>query len=174
MSPSELCYDGSVMPRLILVCGPTGSGKTTYARKISEEIGGIRFSIDPWMKNLFEKDLKSLDFEWISERVERCQTQIWEVCQQILRNKGHVVLDLSFSTKRQRSEFFAKAEELGIQPELHVLDVPVDIRKQRVQQRNEEKDPAVYAFEVTDFMFDFMEPKFEVPGDDELVHGRRI
>ena len=39
------------------------------------------------------------------------------------------------------------------------------------QKRNVEKDSAVYAFEVTDMMFDFMEPKFEVPDHEELKNG---
>ncbi len=32
----------------------------------------------------------------------------------------------------------------------------------------------VYAFDVTNMMFDFMEPRFEVPGEKELEHGRLI
>jgi predicted kinase len=45
------------MPRLILVCGPTGAGKTTYAISLSEEAKAIRFSIDPWMQTLFASDM---------------------------------------------------------------------------------------------------------------------
>ena len=39
---------------------------------------------------------------------------------------------------------------------------------------NERKTPELYAFEVTDMMFNFMEPKFEVPEADELINGHTV
>jgi predicted kinase len=47
------------MKKLILVCGSTGVGKTTYSLSLSKEIGAVRFSIDPWMKTLFSKDMSN-------------------------------------------------------------------------------------------------------------------
>jgi hypothetical protein len=44
----------------------------------------------------------------------------------------------------------------------------------RIKKRNSEKDPRVFAFEVTDMMFNFMEPRFEAPDQDELVNGLRV
>jgi nucleoside-triphosphatase THEP1 len=29
-----------------LICGSTGAGKTTYANRLAEEVGGVVFSID--------------------------------------------------------------------------------------------------------------------------------
>jgi predicted kinase len=108
------------------------------------------------------------------ERVERCQTQIWEVSEQILKNKGNVILDLGFTTKSQRNKFVEKSNMIGASPEVHYLEVSTDIRKQRVKKRNSEKDPNVYAFEVTDQMFEFMEPRFEIPDNIELKDGKII
>lgn len=162
------------MPRLILVCGPTGAGKTSHALALCRDIGAIRFSIDPWMQTLFANDMTSLDYAWMMERVERCYEQIWEVAAQILQQGGNVVLDLGFTSKAQRSLFVARAEGLAVEAEVHYLSAPAHIRSQRVKQRNEEKDPTVYAFEVTDEMFNFMEPRFEVPDASELANGRQI
>lgn len=162
------------MARLILVCGPTGVGKTTYALSLSKEVGAIRFSIDPWMQTLFAKDMTSMDYAWMLERVYRCYEQIWQVSEQILALNGNVVLDLGFTTKAQRDIFSKKAEKIAITSEIHYLDAPKDIRRQRVEKRNTEKDPAVYAFEVTDMMFNFMEPKFEIPDQEELKNGCKI
>lgn len=163
------------MARLILVCGPTGVGKTTYSLSLANEINAIKFSIDPWMQTLFSKDMgESLDFEWMMERVNRCSDQIWDVSKQILAINGNVILDLGFTTKEQRDVFSNRARELGIDPEVHYLDAPTDTRKQRVEKRNTEKDPAVFAFEVTDMMFDFMEPRFEIPDQEELKHGHKV
>jgi len=162
------------MARLILVCGPTGVGKTTYSRSLSKEVGAIQFSIDPWMQTLFSKDVTTLDYSWMIERVNRCYEQVWQVSEQVLALNGNVVLDLGFTTKAQRGIFSDRAKELDINSEIHYLDAPKDIRKKRVDQRNIEKDPSVYSFEVTTMMFDFMESKFEIPDQKELKNGCKV
>jgi hypothetical protein len=103
------------------------------------------------MQNLFSKDMTSLDYAWMIERVNRCYVQIWQVSEQILKLGGNVVLDLGFTTRKQRGHFISLAKELGV-----------------------EKDPGVYSFEVTDFMFNFMEPKYEIPDKQELANGRVV
>jgi predicted kinase len=162
------------MRKLIIVCGQTGVGKTTYSNELAKELNAVKFSIDPWMQTLFSKDMKTLDFSWMMERVERCQTQIWEVSEQILKNKGNVILDLGFTTKSQRNIFVEKSKEIGVSPEIHYLEASTEIRRQRVQKRNSDKDPSVYAFEVTDQMFEFIEPRFEIPNSDELKNGKTV
>lgn len=162
------------MARLVLVCGPTGAGKTTYSLSLAKEIEAIKFSIDPWMQTLFSKDMGTLDFTWMMERVNRCSDQIWQVSEQILAIDGNVILDLGFTTKEQRDVFTNRAKELGINAEVHYLDATKETRKQRVDQRNIEKDPAVFSFEVTNMMFDFMEPRFEIPDREELEYGCKI
>ncbi|MEM9605165.1 MAG: ATP-binding protein [Pseudomonadota bacterium] len=159
---------------MILITGPTGAGKTTHALAVAGERGAIRFSIDPWMQTLYAKDMTALDFDWMMERVERCYVQIWSVCEQILAVDGHVVLDLGFTTRRQRQRFVDLADAAGVTAELHYVTAPTDTRKQRVRQRNAEKDPRLYAFDVTDDMFAFMEPRYEPPSAEELVTGRTV
>ena len=159
------------MARLILVCGPTGVGKTTYSLRLSKEIGAVRFSIDPWMQTLYSKDMKSLDYSWMMERVYRCYDQIWDVCKQILSLNGSVILDLGFTTKSQRDVFVSNSKEIGIESEIHFINTPKEIRRQRVIERNRSKDPDLYVFEVSDMMFNFMEPKFQQPNSEELKNG---
>lgn len=155
--------------RLIMVCGCTGAGKTTYSLALAAELKAVRFSIDPWMQTLFGPDMEELDYDWMIARVLRCYDQIWDVAAQILQTGGTAILDLGFTERQQRDMFYRRARDIGVEAELHFLDVATDIRQQRVQQRNTEKDPAVYMFEVTDFMFDFMETRFEHPSSDEPV-----
>jgi predicted kinase len=162
------------MGRMIFVCGPTGVGKTTYSISISKKMEGIRFSIDPWIQTHYAKDMKSLDYEWMIERVNRCYEQIWDVSKQILALDGNVVLDLGFTEKSQRDVFSDRGIALGITSEVHFLDAPLETRKMRVEKRNSAKDPKVYAFEVTEFMIDFMESRFKAPDDEELKSGLKI
>ncbi|WP_370979528.1 AAA family ATPase [Agaribacterium sp. ZY112] len=162
------------MARLILVCGPTGAGKTTHSVALAKEIGAVRFSIDPWMQTLFSKDIKEIEYTWMIERVNRCYNQIWEVSEQILALGGKVILDLGFTTKEQRLLFSDKAKGLGLNAELHYLNANTECRRERVNKRNTEKDPSVYSFDVNDDMFNFMEPRFEIPDADELRFGRKF
>jgi len=162
------------MSRLIIVCGPTGVGKTTHSIALATEIEAVRFSIDPWMQTLFAKDMATLDYDWMIERVHRCYDQIWNVSEQILSIRGNVVLDLGFTEKAQRERFAQPARAMGASPEVHYLDAPADVRRKRVDKRNLEKDPNVYSFDVDRMMFDFMEPRFEAPDEAELANGRRI
>lgn len=160
--------------KVVLVCGPTGVGKTTYSISLAKELGAVRFSIDPWMQTLFSKDIKSLDYSWILERVERCHQQIWDVAEQILQLNGNVVLDLGFTKRKHRDLFVALGKKVDVDTEIHYLEAPVETRRKRVKKRNSDQDPSLYSFEITDFMFDFMEGKFEKPVDSELINGRRI
>lgn len=162
------------MARLILVCGPVGVGKTTHAISLSDELGAVRFSIDSWMQTLFSKDMTALDYSWMIERVNRCYEQIWETAGQILKLEGNVVLDLGFTTKAQREVFYHRARVMSVLPELHYLYASKNIRKHRIEKRNAEQDPRLFSFEVTDQMFNFMEPRFEVPDAQELEYGRGI
>ena len=62
----------------------------------------------------------------------------------------------------------------GVPADIHYLDAPSEVRRRRVAKRNAQKDPRVYAFEVTDPMFAFMEPRFEVPDESELADGKLV
>lgn len=160
--------------RMIIVCGPTGVGKTTHSISLAEDIGAIRFSIDPWMQTLFGDDMGEIEYAWMIERVHRCYAQIWDVCQKIFAIGGSVVLDLGFTEKAQREVFAQRARALGIVPQVHYLRAPLAVRRARVSKRNAERDPDVYAFDVTEEMIEFMEPRFEVSDEAELEHGRVV
>src|SRR5580704_10305241 len=83
MDPSraQLRRERAMQRHLVhLICGSTGAGKTTYALRLSEQLGAVRFSIDEWMATLFWMDTpQPLDPAWSVERFSRCMTQIWAV-----------------------------------------------------------------------------------------------
>jgi len=126
------------------------------------------------MQTLYSKDMTSLDYTWMIERVMRCYEQIWEVSGQVLKYNGNVVLDLGFTTKELREYFSSRAMKINVTPEVHYIDASKEIRQKRVEKRNTEKDPLVYSFEVNEMMFNFMEPRFEVPDKEELKNGLKV
>ena len=157
-----------------IVTGLTGAGKTTYSLKLAEDRNAIRFSIDEWMARLFHPDMTELSYEWIMDRIARCDGLIWRLAAEALERKIDVVLDLGFTTRAHRDAAATRAEQVGALSEVHFIDAAPEVRRARVRQRNEEKPQDLYAFEVNDFMFDFMEPRFERPDETELVRGVHV
>lgn len=155
------------MPTVHLICGPTGAGKTTFARKLAVEYKGLRFSIDEWMAALFAADAPDpLTFDWAIERVGRCEEMIWRTGLAALAAGRDVVLDLGFDTREQRDRFRALAAEAGHGVALHHVTAGRDERLERVRRRNVDGSETL-AFTVTDGMFDFMENRFESPAPEE-------
>jgi predicted kinase len=153
-----------------LICGSTGAGKTTYARQVSEQVGGVRFSIDDWMACLFWKDTpQPLSANWSLERVERCLTQIWSTARSVAQRGVPCVLDVGFAEAASRMRFIRLAQEAALPVRLHFLDVPPEERWRRVQARNgDSANCDRLPFEITREMFDFVETLWEPPTEQEL------
>ena len=158
-------------PHLVhLICGSTGAGKTTYARKLCARIGAVHFSIDEWMAALFWMDNPApTDPAWAIERVERCMTQIWATARQVAARGIPCVLDFGFGMKDLRTQNATLAREAGLSAQLHVLNIPADERWRRVKAR--EASPADghrLPFAITREMFDFVETMWQPPTKDEM------
>ena len=160
---------------LILVVGCTGAGKTTYARKLADDIGGVVFSIDDWMTALFWPDSpQPIDFEWTMERIARCEAQIFATARQLAERAVPSVLDLGFTKRDHRDRIRALATEAGLGATIHFVDVPADERWRRVERRNSERGET-YAMQVDRQMFDFMESLWEPPEQAEWsANGGRL
>ena len=161
---------------LILVVGSTGAGKTTYALRLADEIGGVRLSIDEWMMTLFWADSpQPLQFAWTMERVDRCESQMFATALQLAARGVPAILDLSFTKKAHRDKYRALAAEHGLAAQVHYLAVPADERWNRVSRRNTEQGET-YAMQVDRQMFDFMEGMWEPPDEAEWSAGggRRV
>lgn len=156
---------------VVLVTGGTGAGKSTYARALAKERGGLHFAIDDWVRQLYGAD-KPADagFDWYMERIARIEEQMRAVAAQALSAGVPVIFDLGFTERAHRERFIAWARERGAAACICLVDVEPGERWRRVEQRNRERG-ATFALEVTREMFDFMEARFEPPSVDEApVH----
>lgn len=151
-----------------LIVGNTGSGKTTYAQKLKAETQSVLFSIDKWNKILFLDDKKEEDgLEWYLERIERAESMIIDLVLQLESVGRDSILDLGLSKFEHREKFRKFADENGFEIKLHFLDIPKEIRWDRLMQRNQEKGET-FEFEVSEDNFNFMESWFEKPEGKEL------
>jgi predicted kinase len=121
-------------PRLIIVCGLPGSGKTTLARQLEGELRAIRFCPDEWMAAL------SLDLydEVSREKIEALQ---WKLAQDLLAQGLTVIIEWGTWAKSERDTLRVGARALGAAVELHYLNVPLDILFERIQRRGAENPP---------------------------------
>ena len=161
-----------------LICGSTGAGKTTYALRLSDRLGAVRFSIDEWMAALFWMDTpQPLEPAWSMERVERCFMQSWAVALQIMARNVPCVFDFGFGQARSRARFAELAKDAGLSVQLHLIDVAAEERWRRVAARNAQKGETYQlGFDVTREMFDFVEGLWEPPTEAEMLayNGVRI
>jgi len=78
-----------------------------------------------------------------------------------------VVLELGFFTRAQRERFRQLASDARIPVEAHVLDVPREVRRERVRLRNQ--GSPTYTVEVDAAMFDWAEGYYEPLDESELA-----
>lgn len=154
---------------LHMICGAVGAGKTTYAKALCRDLGGVHLSIDGWMTGLFGADApQPPSWPWIADRVRRCEAQIADVAVQCARRGVPAILDQSFLRAEDRSRLAALAAREGLAARLHLLDVPAEERWRRVERRNAERGET-FAVDVSRPMFDFIESVWQPPSEAEMA-----
>lgn len=119
-------------PRLILVCGLPGAGKTTLALRLAQEVPAVRLGADEWMARLGI----DLHDEGMRDRLEQL---FWQLAQELLQLGMSVILEFGFWARVEREEKRLGARALGVGVELHYLDVPTEELWRRIEQRNREQ-----------------------------------
>lgn len=153
---------------LHVIFGPSGAGKTTYANAFARRERAVAFILDEWMARLFGPDIPNpIEFEWMMERVTRCEAQIWSVAAGVLATGTSVIMDIGLMRRADRARVKEIAEGADLPLQFHYVDAPVEMRRARVAERNTVRGEN-FAIEVTPEMFDFVEGVFELPSPEEL------
>ena len=121
-------------PRLIIVCGLPGSGKTTLARVLESRLGAVRFSPDEWM------DALSLDL-YDEERRGKIEALQWKFGQELLALGLTVIIEWGTWGRSERDTLRLGARARGAAVELHYLFAPADVLFDRIQRRGMENPP---------------------------------
>jgi predicted kinase len=159
----------NIMPgTLHVIFGPCGAGKTTYAHALARREGAVAFVLDEWGARLFGPDVQGrLDFQWMVERLRRCEALIWSTAADVLAAGASVVLDIGAMRRADRTRIGQIAREKGLSPQWHFVDAPQEARRARVAGRNTAKGET-FVHEVTPQMFELLEGLYEAPAPAEL------
>lgn len=150
-----------------LVEGPVGAGKSTFAKSLSVSVRAPHLDLDEWMLTLFSPDRPSEGFvEWYLDRKARCMRQIWNVACEILDTAASVILELGLVQCADREDFYRRVDATDYPLRVYLLDTPLDIRRQRVRERNRQKTGS-YKMEVSDQIFDIANGFWEEPSETE-------
>ncbi len=117
---------------------------------------------DHWTSNLFVDELKTIDD--YGRYSARLRAAIGPHIIDILRHGLSVVLDFQANTVRVRSWMRSLIDQSGAAHELHLLDVPDAICKQRLRERNAGGE---HPFQVSEEEYDLFTSYFVPPGPGE-------
>jgi predicted kinase len=143
-------------PRLIIVCGLPGSGKTTLAKELAHKLNAVRFCPDEWMAAL------AIDIydEPSRAKIEALQ---WQLGRQLLKLGLIVVIEWGTWTRAERDSLRLEARALGAAVELHYLQASAETLFERIQLRGRENPP------IERSMLSEWSANFEAPTAEELA-----
>ena len=84
-------------PRLVLMCGLPGAGKTTLARQLEAELPAVRLCPDEWMASM------GIDLRDEAAR-DGLEVMFWRLAQDLLRLGQSVILESGFWLRSDRDE----------------------------------------------------------------------
>ena len=153
------------MASVIMTCGRICCGKSTYARRLRDERGGVILSIDDLMLALFPEGAGEMHDTY----VRRTEAYLLEQSLQILESGADVILDWGLWTRAQRERLRAFYTGHGVEYEIHYLRISPEEWERRIRKRNarqnEEEPPAYF---VDEGLLRKVESLFEEPSDTEI------
>lgn len=153
---------------LNVIFGPSGAGKTTYAHAFARREQAVAFILDDWMGRLFGPDMPMpVEYDWMVERVQRCEAQIWSCAAATIAAGTSVILDIGLLRRSDRARIREIAAAVDLPLQFHFVDAPTEVRRARVAERNVVHSEAL-ALHISPEHFQFIEGIFERPGPDEL------
>ena len=110
--------------------------------------------------------------QWYAERTARCIEQIWKLTQSLLEVGNDVVLEIGLIQSRDRERLYRRIDAAGYALTVYVLDAPRELRRERVERRNQEQGDT-FCMVVPPHIFELASDLWEPPDAAEQA-GRDL
>ena len=152
------------MAKVIMTCGKLCSGKSTYARRMQEELGAVILSMDELMLTLFPEGAG----EKHDLYAERTEQYLLSLALKILETGADVILDWGLWTREQRQRLRSFFAGHGVVAEIHYLRISNEEWSRRIRARNSKQPEARPSdYFVDEGLFRKFEIIFQEPSADE-------
>jgi predicted kinase len=149
-----------------LISGLPCSGKTTYATALRQATAGVLFSLDYWLITLHGRySILQIGHEEHVRRVLACRHLICDVASEFLMRGHDVILDDGFFLREHRIEQIRLFKSTMVKVKTHVVQVPMDVLRSRLERRNADLPP--YNFAVNVALIEQFATMYELPTPDE-------
>ena len=156
-APAIACFQKEDwVPRVYMIHGCVGVGKTTFAKKLEQETNAVRFSPDEWMVDLFGQNPSAERFQDHFEKIERV---IWKIVRRCISVGADVILDFGFWTRAARDRCRELARQNGAEVVMYSLHCPESVLRDRVAKRTSEMPEG--ALVINDHAIDLFKKRFE-------------
>jgi predicted kinase len=146
---------------LHMLCGKIAAGKSTLATALATAPKTITISEDHWVSRLYPEITTFEDYCRCSARLREAAAPHIE---SILKAGLSVALDFHANTRASRAWMRSIVERSGARHQLHYLDVPDELCRQRLRARNA---AGSHEYAASDAEFDAITAYFVAPTADE-------
>lgn len=119
--------------RLVIICGLPGSGKTTLATRVADEISAVRLCPDDWMEDM------GISL-WDAKCRNGLEKRLWKLGQELLLLGQRVVIEFGSWSKSERDELLRGGRASNAIVDLYCLDPPLNEIRRRLSKRGMEGD----------------------------------
>ena len=126
-------------PDIYLMCGFSGFGKTTLAKKLERELPACRFTHDELMCKRYGRTPDNF-----REKYEITDAYIMEKTRREIRAGRSVIWDYGFWDKKTRALYYRRARELTKNVCFLALSCDMEVARRRVLERSRKDEKALF------------------------------
>ena len=123
-------------PRIVVVCGLPGAGKTTVAEHAADLVDGPLFRTDVVRKDLFP------DPEYTDAEMRAVYEELFDRAAAAVRRGDAAVLDGTFQHSNLRDEIQLVGDRLGVPVTFVKVDCDADTVRERIRARSNDASDA--------------------------------
>lgn len=148
-------------PKVLMISGKIGAGKTTVAKLIAQKLPAFRISHDEMLVRAYGTKLPTQDFRLCCERIN---AMAWETVGKLVALKLSVVME-GWGSPALRADARKEMEHIGVPHHFIYVSCSRNERRRRVRERNNELKGEGY--HISDADFDRMDATDEEFSENE-------